>query len=157
MHSYEWKAEGIHFFGKNQKQFKFMPTELLSLCVSHAGQAAWSGDVNSTKRTRLVIQATVSRGYHPGGLWASYSWHVWSLICLNMPFYHWTLAQLQISCIQCDVSILNIKSKNMVFLHAYFASLMLYVNMHLLLMISGFVAIEYGVISSILFAEMSWR
>lgn len=43
----------------------------------------------------------------------------------------------------------------MVFLHAYFASLMLYVNMHLLLMILGFVVIEYGVISSILFAEMS--
>lgn len=101
-----------------------MLTELLSLCVSHAGQAAWSGDVNSTKWTRLVIQATVSRGYHPGGLWASYSWHVWSLICLNMPFYHWTLAQLQISCIQCDVSILNIKSKNMVF----FACLLLKFN-----------------------------
>lgn len=67
------------------------------------------------------------------------------------------LAQLQISCIQCDASILNIKSKNMVFLHAYFSSLMLYVNMHLLLMMSGFVVLEYGVISSILFAEMSWR
>jgi len=44
--------------------------------MSRAGQATWTGDVNSSKWTRFVIQTTLPWCNHSRSLWASHSWHV---------------------------------------------------------------------------------